>query len=96
MDGTTMLRECVSGKHAYFQTIGTWQVEEAEGPFSGTVPTPTLTIVEEETTHLAGVPFKLKAQTLLSAKNWEWKVNGQPMTVNAQTSILNLQHLVQF
>ena len=91
VDGTTMLRECVSGKHAYFQTIGTWQVEEAEGPFSGTVPTPTLTIVEEETTHLAGVPFKLKAQTLLSAKNWEWKVNGQPMTVNAQTSILNLQ-----
>ena len=91
VDGTTMLRECVSGKHAYFQTIGTWQVEEAEGPFSGTVPTPTLTIAEEETTHVAGIPFKLKAQTLLSAKNWEWKVNGKSIPLNAQTSTFNLQ-----
>ena len=72
VDGETKLREYVSGKHAKFQTIGTWQVEEADGPFTATQPTPSLSISEEETTHIAGVPFRLTAQTLLSATAWEW------------------------
>ena len=75
VNGKTLLRECVSGKHATFH-VGTHQVEESEAPFTGTVPTPTLTIMEEETTHLAGIPFQLTAQTSLNAISWEWKVQA--------------------
>ena len=74
VNGETRLREYVSGKHAKFQKIGTWQVEESDGPLSGSQPTPSLNIVEEETTHLAGIPFRLTAQTQLSATAWEWGV----------------------
>ena len=80
VDGETRLRECVSGKHARFQKLGTWQVEESEAPFTGTVPTPTLTITEEEATHYAGIPFCLKANTSLTATAWRWE--AQPSTVN--------------
>ena len=73
VDGETKLREYVSGKHAKFQTIGTWQVVEGDDPFSGSQPTPSLSISEESGTHLAGVPFRLTAQTLLSATGWEWE-----------------------
>ena len=68
VNGKTLLRECVSGKHATFH-VGTHQVEESEAPFTGTVPTPTLTIMEEETTHLAGIPFQLTAQTSLGMES---------------------------
>ena len=92
VDGETRLREYVSGKHAKFQTIGTWQVVESEEPFTGTAPTPTLTITEEETTHLAGVPFRLTAETLLSATEWKWMTSQPPLgeeIVNGQWSIVN-------
>ena len=72
VDGKTLLRECISGKHATFH-VGTHEVVESEAPFTGTPPTPTLTIEEDETTHLAGIPFQLKAQTTLNATSWEWK-----------------------
>lgn len=87
VDGVTMLCECVSGKHAKFQTIGSWQVEESDAPFSGTQPTPTLNIQEEETIHLAGIPFRLTAQTLLSATEWKWEtmINGQLSKVNGMS-----------
>ena len=98
VDGETRLRECVSGKHAKFQTIGTWQVEESEAPFNGAQPTPTLSIQEEETTHLVGIPFRLKANTSLSATKWEWIVNGSMSNVlpygqaqAEQCSMLNVQ-----
>ena len=90
VDGETRLREYVSGKHAKFQSIGTWQVEEADGPFTSAAPAPTLTIAEEAGTHLAGVPFHLTAQTLLNAIGWEWKVNGEPLIANSQSPIFNL------
>ena len=78
VDGETKLREYVSGKHAYFRTIGTWEVAEDESPLSGTQTTPKLTISEEGTTHLAGIPFHLTAETSLSATAWNWEVvNGQ-------------------
>ena len=89
VDGETRLREYVSGKHAKFQKLGTWQVEESEAPFTGTVPAPTLTITEDETTHYAGVPFRLIANTSLNATKWEWTVNGS--TSNVQLSTLNSQ-----
>lgn len=72
VDGKTLLKEYVSGKHAYFQTIGDWEVVEDDSPFAGEQPTPTLSIVEEESTHLAGIPFRLKAQCPLNATAWEW------------------------
>ena len=79
VEGETRLREYVSGKHAYFRAIGTHEVVEDESPFSGTAPTPTLTISEESGTHYAGIPFRLTAQTLLNATAWEWKAlsNGE-------------------
>ena len=88
VDGKTLLREYISGKHATFH-VGTHQVEESEAPFTGTPPTPTLTIEEEETTHLAGIPFQLKAKTALSAVKWEWQVNGSMN--NVQCSMFNVQ-----
>ena len=94
VDGKTLLRECVSGKHASFQTIGTHQVEESETPFTGTATTPSLTINEEETTHLAGVPFRLTAQTLLNATNYSWQVLGESEeALNSQLSTFNSQLL---
>ena len=89
VNGETRLREYVSGKHAKFQTIGTWQIEENDAPFSGTAATPTLSISEESGTHLAGIPFRLTAQTLLSATAWQWEVNGSKN--NVQCSMLNVQ-----
>ncbi len=73
IDGQTLLREYVSGKHARFQKLGTHEVIEDNGPFTGTIPSPTLTIKEEETTHYAGIPFQLTAQTALNAINWHWE-----------------------
>ena len=72
VDGKTLLRECISGKHATFH-VGTHEVVESEAPFTGTPPTPTLIIEEDETTHLAGIPFQLKAQTTLNATSWRWE-----------------------
>ncbi|MBO4840503.1 MAG: PKD domain-containing protein [Bacteroidaceae bacterium] len=89
VDGETRLREYVSGKHARFQKIGTWQVEESEAPFTGTSPAPVLNITEDETTHYAGIPFRLKANTSLTATKWEWTVNGSKN--NVQCSMFNVQ-----
>ena len=74
VDGETRLREYVSGKHAKFQSIGTWEAVEGDGPFTSAAPEATLTIEEEAGTHLAGVPFHLTAKTSLSAIGWEWKM----------------------
>ena len=71
VDGKTLLHEWVSGKHATFH-VGTHEVVESEAPFTGKLPTPTLTIAENETTHLAGIPFQLTAQTTLNVTNWSW------------------------
>ena len=99
VDGKTLLRECVSGKHASFH-VGTHEVVESEAPFTGSAPTPTLTIVEEETTHLAGIPFQLTAQTTLNAIKWEWKapsispfggVNNSTLSTDSKLYTLNSQ-----
>ena len=96
VDGKTLLREYISGKHATFH-VGTHQVEESEAPFTGTPPTPTLTIEEEETTHLAGIPFQLKAKTSLSAISYSWQVLAPSEEANSQLSTLNSQLVtVQF
>ena len=72
VNGETLLKEYVSGKHAKFQTIGRWNVVEDDSPFAGEQPESVLSIEEEETTHLAGVPFRLKAKSLLNATAWNW------------------------
>ena len=87
--GKTLLHEWVSGKNASFLSIGTHQVTESTGPFTTTPPAPTLTITEEETTHYAGLPFRLKANTTLTATKWEWKVND--LMNNVQCSMFNFQ-----
>ena len=98
VDGKTMLREMVSGKHASFH-VGSWQVEESDAPLSGAQPTPTLTITEDEATHYAGIPFRLTAQTSLNAIKWEWRApscspqggeNSQFSIFNSQFVTLNL------
>ena len=88
VNGKTLLREYVSGKHASFRSIGTWQVEEDDSPLSGTAPTPILSIVEEETTHQAGVPFRLTAQTLLDVTDWTWNAPSGEENANGQCSSL--------
>ena len=96
VDGETMLKEYVSGKHARFQTVGTWEVVEDDSPFSGDQPESVLNIVEEETTHLAGIPFRLKAQSSLNATTWTWTAdNGQlsgmsPMFTFAEAGTYNV------
>ena len=77
VDGETMLREYVGGKHARFIQMGTYRTEENDGPFTGTQSAPTLNINEEAGTHFAGVPFHLTAQTLLTATSWTWTVESQ-------------------
>ena len=90
VNGETRLREYVSGKHARFQKLGTWQVEESTAPFTGSVPTPTLTITEEETTHYAGIPFRLKANTSLSATSWRWQAqSSSELEPNSNIKIQN-------
>ena len=80
VDGETKLREYVSGKHAYFRSIGTHEVVE-DSPFSSTTPTPTLSIAEEAGTHIAGIPFHLTAQTMLNVTDWTWSVADSSMPV---------------
>ena len=75
VDGRTMLREYVSGKHASL-SFGSWDVAESDDPFTGTQTSPALTITEESGTHQAGVPFRLTANTLLNATDWTWTFLG--------------------
>ena len=79
VDGETKLREYVSGKHASFFTIGTHQVSLDDSPFSSSAATPELSITEETTTHMPGIPFRLTAKTLLNATEWTWTVADSQM-----------------
>ena len=72
IDGKTHLREWVSGKHAYFHGIGSWEIQENVGPLNRPQKTYSLDITEEDTTHLVGIPFYLTAQSSLNATNWTW------------------------
>ena len=72
IEGKTCLREWVSGKHAHFHSVGSWEVQENVGPLNRPQSTYSLDITEEETTHLAGVPFRLIAQSTLNAISWTW------------------------
>ena len=90
VNGKTLLHEWVSGKNASFLSIGTHQVEETPGPFTSTPATPTLTITEEETTHYAGLPFCLTANTMLSAVNWRWQAqSSSELEPNSNIKIKN-------
>ncbi|MBQ6085648.1 MAG: PKD domain-containing protein [Bacteroidaceae bacterium] len=79
IDGKTYLRECVSGKHASFHSIGSWEIQDIKGPFTGVQNDPYLTIDDEETTHLADIPFRLMAQSALNATDWTWTVADTQM-----------------
>ena len=79
VDGKTLLREWVSGKHATFNTTGSWEIQENLGPLSSVPTTPALTILDEEATYQAGIPFHLTAQSSLNATRWTWSVPGTEM-----------------
>ena len=81
VNGEVRLREYISGKHAIFHSSDAYQVCMDKGPFSVSAPTPTLSITAEETTHQAGVPFRLIAKTQLSAIDWVWTVADTQMPV---------------
>ena len=97
VNGKTLLREWVNGKHASFHTIGTKAVEENGDPFKGTQAPPTLSIAEEEGTHIAGLPFRLTAKSSVSATQWSWEVvdsvsrSALPLgsSKNSQITVLN-------
>ncbi len=74
VDGKTVLRDWAGGKHASMHSIGTWNIQEELGGLSSNPATPSLSILEEGTTHLAGIPFHLTAQSSLSATEWKWSV----------------------
>jgi len=79
VNGETLLREWVAGKHATFLPIGSWEIQDVKGPMTGLQSTPSLTISEVETTYLAGVPFRLVAESSLGVTGWSWTVNGTEM-----------------
>ena len=72
--GKTMLREWVSSKHANMMSMGTWDIQEDPAMFANVSQTPSLSIVEEDSVHLAGLPFQLTAQSSLNATDWVWFV----------------------
>ena len=72
IDGKTHLREWASGKHAYFHSVGTWEIQDNVGPLNRVQKTCSLEITENDTTHLAGVPFSLTAQSTVNATSWTW------------------------
>lgn len=81
VNGETRLLECVSGKHATFTNAAACQVVESATPMDGLQPTPTLSIQDEASSgpHLAGIPFRLTANSLLSAVDWTWTVADSSM-----------------
>lgn len=80
IDGKILLREWVSGKHASFNGTGSWEIQDINGPFTGgSQGDPMLAITEEETTHLAGIPFHLVAESSLNAVDWTWTVADSQM-----------------
>ena len=72
IEGKTYLREWVSGKHASFHSIGTWEIQENVGPLNRVQTTCSLDITEDNTTHLAGIPSRLTAQSTVNATGWTW------------------------
>ena len=87
-NGKTMLRELVSGKHASF-SFGQWEIVASEEPSLDSPTAPTLTISEEETTHRAGVPFRLTAVTSLIATAWTWTLSGPALEPSQQGTVLH-------
>ena len=79
VDGKTLLRDWAGGKHASFHAIGSWETQEDNAPFAGGTQSPTITISEEESTHLTGIPFYLTANSSLNATEWTWSVPGTNM-----------------
>ena len=79
VDGKTLLRDWAGGKHASFHSIGSWEIEDNDGPFSTSTQSPTITITEEEGTHVAGIPFHLTANSSLNATEWTWSIPGTNM-----------------
>lgn len=80
VDGKPLMREWVTGKHASFNSTGSWEIQENNGPLTATQSSsPSLAIEEVDTAYTAGTPFHLVAQTSLDATDWAWTVSGTEM-----------------
>lgn len=72
IDGKTYLREWVSGKHASFHSVGSWEIQENVGPLNRVQTSCYLDIEEGNTAHLVGIPFALTAHSSVNATSWTW------------------------
>ena len=79
VNGETVLREWVGGKHATFHSMGTSEIQEEEGIFSNTPKTPVLSIVEESTNFKAGIPCRFTAGSSLGVSELIWTVADSDM-----------------
>ena len=74
VNGKTVLREWVGGKHAAFHSMGTMEIKEGEGVFSNTSGTPVLSIVGESANFKTGVPYRLTAESSVDVADLIWNV----------------------
>ncbi|MBQ5663095.1 MAG: DUF5013 domain-containing protein [Bacteroidaceae bacterium] len=80
VNGKTVLREWVGGKHATFHAMGTRNIVEDKGIFTNTNSMdPSLSIVESGTEFKAGVPFQLTANSSVGVSDMVWTVSGSDM-----------------
>ena len=77
--GKTLLREWVSGKHASFRSMGYKEIQTEEGIFANSPKASSLTIMDADSCFVAGLPFRLTAQSSLDATDWTWSVPGTDM-----------------
>lgn len=79
VNGETVLREWVSGKHASFHSMGTREFKEEDGIFSNTSKAPLLSIVEESANLKAGIPCRLIANSSVGVAKLIWTVANSDM-----------------
>ena len=79
VNGKTLIREWVAGKHASMRSIGMWSVQGEDGIFTNKPQAPSLSIVETDSIFSTGTPFRLTAQSSLNATRWTWSVAGSGM-----------------
>ena len=74
VNGKTLLRDWAGGKHATINATGVWTIEENQDFLSNNQQTPSIKIVEVDTTYMRGIPFNITAQSSLNAIDWTWSV----------------------
>ena len=76
VNGKTLLREWVGGKHATIHNSGPCEIVEDAGPLTNAAIAPALTISAEDSILLTDIPFQFTANSSINAVAWEWSVPG--------------------